>query len=561
MRTGIAEQTALLAISPVNTNEWAKYRSIQDKVQAGKAIFIAMIPMEEFLTKEFSYGRLNGKDVVDLKTRTRKLLSGLGTTILSLQVFSVNCVPGGFHYWYFLVEAKVTVGLQSTDPSPSIPSTPRSSQVSLEINDVLDHGSPSHSRSHVHLPQLAALNRHYEPVGVLESQTYMDLEASLQNSLNEKLTHYEDMVLGVSATSSDLLSGCERGMDTLIKWFECVNSDRFYARIFYSRKTLEERKEMSAKVKEAIEILHAQIDQFKKDKRMQVVEPYLKWFHKEHHRHRPPSYRLLFHSFFYQFHLMEFATSLLTVLVEINKTDEAYPRPRWWFPGFLEVSRWIAKGGQSTHRGNDEDLAKEDQDPEEIPHIRDPDKEQELQVQQRNPDAGPPTNIAHLVGRFVVRVFKFLGRPDIFFVIKAGILTVVVAQPAWYSWSAGWWYTNRGIWCVIMASLTISQFTADTIFGFVCRLFGTFLGAVLGLLIWYMGSGSGTGNAFGLAAIMAVVLPVMIFVRINFVFVSLENVLTLGLHLSDACHYLLHHNSSYHRIQLARCTASISQFY
>ena len=62
----------------MNLDEWSQYEVIQDKVQEGKATFIGMIPMEVFLDKEIAYSRLRGKELIDLKAKVRKLLSGLG---------------------------------------------------------------------------------------------------------------------------------------------------------------------------------------------------------------------------------------------------------------------------------------------------------------------------------------------------------------------------------------------------------------------------------------------------------------------------------------------------
>jgi Putative ER transporter, 6TM, N-terminal len=81
VKSGIGEQTDLLSISPMNLEKWREYQVIQDKVQQGKATFIAMIPMEDFLDKEIVYSRLNGPELLDLKAAVRKLLSGLGTLL------------------------------------------------------------------------------------------------------------------------------------------------------------------------------------------------------------------------------------------------------------------------------------------------------------------------------------------------------------------------------------------------------------------------------------------------------------------------------------------------
>jgi Putative ER transporter, 6TM, N-terminal/Fusaric acid resistance protein-like len=510
VKSGIGEQASLLSISPMNLKEWQEYKVIQNKVQQGKTTFIAMIANEEFLTKEICYARIQGKELVALKSKVRKLLSGLGIPLPRSDI-------GGFHYWYYAIEAKVTVYMQSRPPTPS--TTPRSSQVSLDTNNVnksLVEQSHSHSNSRIRLPQLAALHRHYEPVGVLESQTYSDLEAGFQYTLSEKAAHYENMVAILSSSCGELLGECERGMSVVIKWFESVNSDRLYARLFRRKSKDLERQKLFDELAEAITSIHSKIDRFRATKRLEVLEPHIKWFHSMDNQ-RQPSYRLIFMSFFYQFHLVEFASSLHSLMEDLQQNDSTHPTPTWTIPSFLEFGHWLAKGGEKTNQASKEDLASENQDPEDIPHIPDRDNEQKLLVQPRNPDAGPPTNIGHLAGRVLVSFFKLLGRPDVFFAVKAGIVTVLVAMPAYFKSTAGWFYFNRGIWAVIMTALTIAQFTADTVFGFVCRIVGTFLGALLGMVIWYIGSGSGMGNAYGLLACLAVCIPFMMFIRVNFV--------------------------------------------
>jgi len=62
----------------MNLEEWVKYKAIQQCVQKGRSVFVGMIPMEEFLSKEICYSRLRGKELIDLKAKVRKLLSGLG---------------------------------------------------------------------------------------------------------------------------------------------------------------------------------------------------------------------------------------------------------------------------------------------------------------------------------------------------------------------------------------------------------------------------------------------------------------------------------------------------
>lgn len=81
---------------------------------------------------------------------------------------------------------------------------------------------------------------------------------------------------------------------------------------------------------------------------------------------------------------------------------------------------------------------------------------------------------------------------------------------------AYFFYSERGIWVVIMAALTSSQFVGDTAYGFVARILGTALGAVIGMALWYIGSGSGPGNAYGVAVVCFVVFPLLMFHRLHY---------------------------------------------
>jgi hypothetical protein len=54
------------------------------------------------------------------------------------------------------------------------------------------------------------------------------------------------------------------------------------------------------------------------------------------------------------------------------------------------------------------------------------------------------------------------------------------------------------------------MFAGETLFGFVARVVGTFIGALLGLVCWYISAGSGTANPYGLAAIVTVVFSILV---------------------------------------------------
>ncbi len=62
-------------------------------------------------------------------------------------------------------------------------------------------------------------------------------------------------------------------------------------------------------------------------------------------------------------------------------------------------------------------------------------------------------------------------------------------------------------------STPAAQYVGDTAFGFTVRVFGTFIGAVAGLLIWTIAAGTGIANPYALAATCAVAFPILMFVR------------------------------------------------
>ena len=67
-----------------------------------------------------------------------------------------------------------------------------------------------------------------------------------------------------------------------------------------------------------------------------------------------------------------------------------------------------------------------------------------------------------------------------------------------------------------MGQTTLLVYMADFTFSMISRTIGTVVGGVLGLLVWYVGSGNGPGNPYGLAAILAAVLATLMWGRLFF---------------------------------------------
>jgi hypothetical protein len=65
-----------------------------------------------------------------------------------------------------------------------------------------------------------------------------------------------------------------------------------------------------------------------------------------------------------------------------------------------------------------------------------------------------------------------------------------------------------------MAQTSMQPYTADFIFGFILKMAATVVGAIIGLVAWYIGAGHGTGNPYGLAAVMVPIIIVLMWLRL-----------------------------------------------
>ncbi|KAI3580726.1 hypothetical protein IWW34DRAFT_846893 [Fusarium oxysporum f. sp. albedinis] len=113
-------------------------------------------------------------------------------------------------------------------------------------------------------------------------------------------------------------------------------------------------------------------------------------------------------------------------------------------------------------------------------------------------------------GRAVLAITNWLGNEEGMFALRMVVVTIGLSVPAVVMSSAGFFYCNRGLWAVIMAQLTLVPYTAELLFGSLIRVFGTIVGGVIGMVVWYIGAGNGPGNLYSLAAIFAPAIVLMI---------------------------------------------------
>lgn len=137
-------------------------------------------------------------------------------------------------------------------------------------------------------------------------------------------------------------------------------------------------------------------------------------------------------------------------------------------------------------------------------------------AKRRDPDNQPfQTPLLNALG-YIDKALGFLSNREFLFAVKAGVLTILVALPAYFPTSAGFFYYNRGLWVIIMAQLTLSLYSGETASAWLARIQGSFFGCITGMVLWYIGAGNGKGNAYGIAAVCAVVFPVVMMIRLYY---------------------------------------------
>lgn len=381
------------------------------------------------------------------------------------------------------------------------------------------HGSTSalHSHKGSHLSLLEHLRKAQQPVGVYESQRYMDVERGDDRDLVRIVQQLELLSNG----SLPLVKALRQGLTLSLKWAE--TSDR-------------KRYAMMRDMQRAYSELNVMLQEFR-EHRTEVIRPYAHLFDPNHPSNEAVSgihHKGLYYCFVAQYHLMEFGEAEVEFLGKAVKYDEERQKRRWWFPRPLVLFRQFRQSVKSEH-----ETGAEAEDDEGVDHDEHDDELGE--ARRRNPDYEPFDNT------FLILLSKMSFLPDILFsrsamyALKAGILGCLTSLPAFLASSSSFYYYNRGIWATIMAQMTLAVFSGDTFSSWLSRIIASFWGGIVGLAMWYIGSGNGKGNPYGLAAVTAVIFPLACFYRVHYPVVLTTVVFTTSMCLVVGYSYLNGH--------------------
>ncbi|KAJ3536349.1 hypothetical protein NMY22_g6068 [Coprinellus aureogranulatus] len=369
-----------------------------------------------------------------------------------------------------------------------------------------DH--PQHHLFHLHLHNSLmnlSLKSHRhrraeKVVGVFESQKYLNLEAKRTDPRDDEWIQTETELLGKGCVP--LLEKCSEAFKTIDEWFAGVRRGKWS---FFSRqKQAAERAKKVEKIKDMRSAVASALETFHQKDRLLVIEPYHPVVElnddESVHKEIPP-HRHLFHCYVYQYHLIQVASIVIESLDEILRLEKERPTLKLWTPVqnlFAASSRDVAENLQHA----------DDDDPDVIQGAYEMHDPSDLGLpRRRDPDALPPRNWVESAMNLIYHLANSLSHGNCLFAIKAGLVSAVLCLPFLIRNSAEFAYYNRYVWAIIMGQLTIARFRGDTTFGLAARIMATFVGGVIGMVLWYISSGKGAASPYAFLAVCAVSFP------------------------------------------------------
>ncbi|POR31125.1 Uncharacterized protein TPAR_08710 [Tolypocladium paradoxum] len=230
----------------------------------------------------------------------------------------------------------------------------------------------------------------------------------------------------------------------------------------------------------------------------------------------PPSLRGIVVSMVIEERILGTAEAMEKLLEHLLLLANARTAPRIWIPSRLQYAvSWLFNGRLSVSVSGTSTDAADDPD-----NLLDPAalEEQAREAHRRllRISRGYDGLSARRsrFSRALVGTFKWLTNPSGMYALRMVVVTVATSIPAAIPHSAGFYYREKGIWGVITAQTCLLVYMADFTFSVVSRGLGTVIGGVMGMVAWYIGSGSGPGNPYGMGASTAVMTVILMWWRV-----------------------------------------------
>ncbi|CAO1615116.1 unnamed protein product [Sympodiomycopsis kandeliae] len=365
-----------------------------------------------------------------------------------------------------------------------------------------------HSRSHNG-------NHHGEapPVGVWEYLRFAQIEQRLHTQSSDWIT---SQIFGlIGSACEDILRTNAEAIDHIVDWLDTLNSQRYQLLLarFKGRKVRPGSKagqpervatsEVIAKVRKARE-------EFRATQRLNVVEPFREAILQPG---KGLPHRYLFQAWAHQHTCLVLTDRLILLLDAIDRLEQNRSKGELWFPSWpklLQLDTWKThEVGSDQH--DDGSIHDDVQDQPDDDWYR-----AQLYgmggTSPRDPDALEPSSASGQLAYRLHFLLRRLFQGNLLFAFKAGTLTALVSLPFFLKSSVNFVQSQRGVWSLIMAQLTISRHRGESVFALVSRLLSTLGGAIFGLVIWYMSNGADIANPYGIMVVWtAFLLPLMAF--------------------------------------------------
>lgn len=321
----------------------------------------------------------------------------------------------------------------------------------------------------------------------------------------------------LNRTTKELLTMCSKSVELAARSIRTVNSCRWV------RKPKNEIfEQLIAELETHLTVLTAAQATCVSETTEGVIEAYSDWFGEDGHLKKPfnlgpPALRGIILAMVVEERILNAATALKNLQIKVLDLMKKRTTHRIWFPVSLQHGfSWLISGKTSPPiAGPSDDPAEDPESPKEDPNIlQDDAKEAYRRLKLSRGYESASVRGRNKVARGIVATYKWLFNASGMFALRMVIVTLITTIPAVLPHTAGFFYREKGIWGVITAQTGILVYMADFTFSLTTRALATVIGGVLGMLTWYIGSGSGPGNPYGLAAASAVFIPIILWLRI-----------------------------------------------
>ncbi|KAF3906893.1 hypothetical protein ABW21_db0209595 [Orbilia brochopaga] len=444
-----------------------------------------------FMALEASVGRWSGEDVGSLKTIFQDLFIR-GTVLLNFHLFRQD------YRDKVLQRAPKDHHVLDTDTDST---TLHDQGDESEIESVKKHHK--HGRHHSHTPRRVGVSQTLATVTVYE---FLRPNPEVSKLGQSALKAVED-------ASREFLAACEAAIATSSEIITSVNNTRWWGR--------PKKAQIDAMVEKHMEVLDRlkhERDHFALHAVDKMIDPVSHLFDEDgklidlSDQNKGMKLPGLMIGINYRHRVLAVANSLIALLERLVELEMKKTETRLWLPFAIRGLFSLAFSPEPVNDENALERIETRREREEHGTRKARRDKRKQKKEQTKAVTKPEISVGRersKLARAVTGLFHWLTNGEGVFAARVVFVTLALAVPTAVKSSASFCYDNRAVWAVIMAQLTISQYMGEFIFSITMRTLGTVIGGVMGLIVWYIGSGSGPGNPYGIMAILA---PFVIFI-------------------------------------------------